>query len=172
MRRNIIFIILSVALFLSGCDPLKNVAAGIPHITMAITNMNGQVYWEEDNWSRISDDLVYKPGTNILYVDHQPPMIEDLFLDTHYYSGSGKPMKIFFEDLKERCPDAYLEIYQYDIETGIKGKLVKRWVISESTLEDSFFNYENWVHFLLDNTGYESSFDTRFMLTPEILQSN
>ena len=72
----------------------------------------------------------------------------------------------FIAKLEESCPDAFVEIYDYNDSTQEVGRLLKRWSLQDSICGHHFFNLES-QGYSLSNCYEGSEGILEFTLLPE-----
>ena len=157
MKRYIPFFLLSLLAVCTSCDPPEVTdVEGPKSLSVFIINESGRSVYEKDNWGRWEGQQLYPSERAI---KNRTPC-------TIWAIGGLQTWEEFIGKLEESCPDAFVELYEYNDSTQEVGGLLKRWSLQDSISGRHFFNFES--HNYDRSDGYEGSLgDLTFTLLPE-----
>ena len=159
MKRYIPLFLLSLLVVCTSCDPIEAIAVDGPkRMCINIINDSGWSVYEKDNWGRYDKEQRIYPSERV--IKNGSPC-------TIWSSMDGlQTWEEFIGKLEESCPDAYVELYEYNDSTQEVGRLLKRWSLQDSISGRHFFNLESH-HYGLSNCYEASRGDLLFTLLPE-----
>lgn len=152
MKRHFLIRPLVLTALLMACTtPEDYLYDEIQTLDFYIINQSGQVLYEMDNWGAYDEQQRFYSSAHVIEKDcgiallaHMPYM---------------NKWEEFIAKLEESCPDAYVEIYEYNDSTQEIGRLLKRWSLQDSISGHHFFNF--------DSHKYSGSSCFKFTLLPE-----
>ena len=149
--------LLSLLVVCTSCDPIEVLSPDGPKsLGVFIINESGKPIYERDNWGRWEGQQLYPSERTIKNSD----------ACTIWAVDGLQTWEEFIGKLEESCPDAYVEIYDYNDSTREVGKLLRRWSLQDSISGHHFFNFES--HHYDRSDGYiGSAGDLLFTLLPE-----
>ena len=123
-----------------------------------IINESGMSVYEKDNWGRCDKEQRIYSSERVIKNDAETFLWNPM--------DGLQTWEEFIGKLEESCPDAYVELYEYNDYTQDVGRLLKRWSLQDSISGRHFFNFES--HDYDRSDGYEASLGIlSFTLLPE-----
>ena len=159
MKRYIPLFLLSLLVVCTSCDPIEAIGVeGPKRMCIHIINESGMSVYEKDNWGRCDKEQRIYPSERAIKNDTETFLWNPM--------DGIQTWEEFIGKLEESCPDAYVELYEYNDSTQEVGRLLKRWSLQDSISGRHFFNLDSH-HYSLSNC-YEASLGIlSFTLLPE-----
>ena len=159
MKRYIPLFLLSILVVCTSCDPIETIgSAGPKRMCIHIINESGMSVYEKDNWGRCDKEQRIYSSERVIKNDAETFLWNPM--------DGLQTWEEFIGKLEESCPDAYVELYEYNDYTQDVGRLLKRWSLQDSISGRHFFNFES--HDYDRSDGYEASLGIlSFTLLPE-----
>lgn len=133
MKPHYCIILIILSLIVTACPIIgENLNDDGPEFfSISIENLSGMTLLEKDNWGEIDANGNLKPSERVL----GDKEYDDIFgCNNGFYHFND-----FLEFLKEKCPNAYVELYSYDETSKTCGILLRRWSLVNNSDPHAFF---------------------------------
>jgi len=138
MKRLLHLLNAIVILAFQSCDPRESQYEGPAQLNIEIVNNSGIAILEKDNWGTCDTYGHISKSERVIEK-------EQICYLWNYMPGIYR-FSEFISFLKNECPNAFVELYEYDTETLVPGKLLKRWSLSMPETHHWFFDEASFVN--------------------------